>query len=343
MTRTLELFGKYQTGDRCWDKGQPFKVARVLNQSYWSPDRIDDEDEFGREPGWYSTAEIVEDTLTVEELDQIAKEQAEKAAARDDATAKLKAYKEKLAELIEAHEKFAVGLIPAGHFNPSVLQELTREVIGVASKPGSGSDGVTELVVCRDAAGQVKAVMLGVNWRMASELLEKSADKKRIWQWWSPTGYHANSYPGPAVPLEELTAVERDEVARLEAARLEMIRSETVRSLEGSAKSALEERGLIEPDSRRYGPVKTCPVKARGYSLEFGPEFESSVFATADQKRTRKGNHPQLEGITLRVTLGPEAYAKAPRSRKPAPIDTLPTTLKLHNFAEAAVVYERAE
>lgn len=54
----------------------------------------------------------------------------------------------------------------------------------------------------------------------------------RVYQWWRPGAYKADSYPGPGVPVDELTDAEREEVALRTTEKLAVVRADWVRSVQ---------------------------------------------------------------------------------------------------------------
>lgn len=346
LGKVIEMFGKLSVGERCWVDGKPHKVARILGRTYWDSDRIDDLDEFGREPGWYTELVAEPDALTEEESVRIASEEAELAARRDAAEADGHDYRERMAAMKATHSGLIAGLVPADSANLSVLHGLALEVVGRACEPGRGCTGVTELSVYRDASGATRAVTfgcpydLGPSYWIDPALAVESADKTRVWGWWNPEGYHADSYPGPGVAREELTPAERSEVDRLEAARMAAIREKEGRSLWISALGRLVDAGLAAPEGKYLMKEvrKPGPFRAISWWLEFGPEFEGYLADYAAHQRRRKGDYPMVRGLTIRLILPVEAFTK--KGRKPAPAAGLPAIMRLHNFADAAVVYE---
>jgi hypothetical protein len=216
------------------------------------------------------------------------------------------------------------------------LRALRRERRGVSCD--------TELTIYRDPSGAVLAVSCGCpvdygpTYYLLPALASQVEDKRRVWSWWNPNSYHADSYPGPGVPIEELTEGERGEVVTREQARVAMIRQERLGQIESAARMRLEDEGLIELKDKRFGKPKPCPIKAISYAVDPGPNVEAYLIDFARYKREREGDWPTLEGVDIVVQLPPEAWAK--KGRKPAPVDALPRALKLSNYLNAIVRYE---
>lgn len=357
MATTTELFGKYRVGERCWVDGNPHRISAVISQTYWDSDRIDDEDEFGREQGWYTAAEVEPDALTPEEAAEAARLAAEKQAERDAAAADRKKYEADLAAVTAAAKSLIAehGLVPAPDGVTGLLRGTEKADLGYASMPGRGVSHDTAGAVYRDADWSVAGVSLGCpvdfgpRYWVTPALAAAGADKKRVWQWWNPTGYGAKTYPGPGVPVESLSPEERDEVEKLTAAAIAAVVQEETRLADLACRSHVEKLGLLKPDGwllRSWEAERhpLSPSMLRSWEVRYSPEFLEYCDEYYHYLRARTGDRPHVRGVELVVTLAPAAHAKpSPRSKKPVPADAIRTPVRAHNFFELPVTVVKAE
>lgn len=159
-----------------------------------------------------------------EEID--AKEAAEKNAKRTAWQAEQDDYKAKLANLRGQWEALIVGLEKADK-SPS-LSAYTAERVGSVCEPGRGASFVLELTKYTKATGEVVAVAygepcgdMGMSYWVTEDINRAADDRFRTvkWTWWYPQTHGADSYPGPGVPVEELTPEELEIVEGYYAAQ----------------------------------------------------------------------------------------------------------------------------
>jgi hypothetical protein len=148
-----------------------------------------------------------------ERATRIAKNQAEKAEYE----ARAQAFFAKRDSLIETHGLIETKSVPT-------LDGTVEE--SAITPPGKGFSWTVFLRVTRDTDGNVLCVSqsneeTGTSYWATPEIAEKGNSVKRISQWWREKGYGVDSYPGPGIPREELTAPELSEVERLETLKFE--------------------------------------------------------------------------------------------------------------------------
>lgn len=352
--RTQELLGRdYRPGQTFWLGHELMEVVEVFDRIHWTEDRIDDMDEFGREPGWYSTLSLrpIEPTEADGPCPALKDEQ-EWAEKRTRAREEQEAYRAELARISAERDRLiaAQGLIRAEPRGGVLYPEegVTHRQLGHACEPGRGISCVTELTVY-ERDGAVVALSCGCPvdsgpaWWLSPALAAEAARRARVWGDWNPRGFHADSYPGPAVPEEELTAEERAEVARLRAEAVVCRREKEEHTIRIMAERAVRRMGLLPADLEadvysRHVPF-LIPEYLESWEVRFGSEFETYV----QVHMTRGHSEIQAEGVSIVLRLKPEAFLKPlARSKKPAPAERIPSSLKLHNFCTAAIVIERA-
>jgi hypothetical protein len=348
--RSFTGYGKDPAADGAIDQieGRRFLQVAHSRPRYYSRDMLEDFDMFGDEPGYQYQWDGVEVEPTDQEraadlAEARAKEEA--AHAKEEARARAKA---EAAAKAEAQRDFLTATL-AEH--GLVKAEVVGQALRGADREPVGRELGLDLTLCRKDGRVIGAVHTwnpdfyrGSTAYLTPALLREAEAKARIWgDYWTPEGYGADAYPGPGVPEEELTEDERAEVARLEAARLEAFAASERRGLEISARGRLEDEGLVEPEGRRYAAPKARPVKALSWRLEYGPDWAAYLAEHAAQRRSRRGDTVQVRGVRLVVDLPSSAFVKAPRSRKPPIVESLPGRLRLHNFCEVEVEFRGAD
>lgn len=226
--------GQWNKGDR-FQRGGKWYEAGEVRREYWSQGRIDDEDEFGREPGWYSTFEAQEVEPTAQERETVDRDAGEQAAKRDAKAKAISEWKARLASLRSQMDGLIAehGLQEADS-RPTFPEGTTKEEIGGASEPDRGPSGQDYLTKYVGPDGEVLGVSFGPAVDMpprfwVSEGAKRHDDShRRVHQWWNPKQYGPESYPGPGVPRGDLTPDELRQVEGYESAKREFRKSQQV-------------------------------------------------------------------------------------------------------------------
>jgi hypothetical protein len=337
----------------------PKRVVQVAHGAprYYSRDMLEDFDMFGEEPGHQYQWDGVEvEPTEAERAEDQAKADAKADAERQRQEAADRAKAER-AERCRIFDEAVQGLEvctagPVGSTDTGevlVIDDRQRAVkilladgrVGWRRSWQTSDDGRTYWHLPADAvraAALAWAIEVGVTREEAAEWLTKYS------------GCHGAELYTIVAGIDDATAVELEAAsARKAQAELEKRRAAERQSLDRLARMAVEDLGLLEPTdgyrkadwARNAGRRRFTPDMLASWEFRPGDGFED--YCVALEARGYGGDHPALAGAVVVLRLNPAAFQKpSPRSKKPAPVDLMPTEVKLHNFCAATVVTERA-
>lgn len=156
-----------------------------------------------------------------------------------------------------------------------------------------------------------------------AEAEAEAARLHRVYQWWRPTGYRPDSYPGPGVPEAELSEEERAEVARCYAAYFAAIEAEWRRLI------PIEIKPGNWPGARGCEAWEALTALGAEIEIQIDPE-EIRAFSRWYGDDCRRRREERTLTVILRAKLPARAHNKD-GSIKAAVASRLPRNNKTRN------------
>lgn len=203
-------------------------VAAGEGVRWWQAAPDDGGDVVGRSPeGWY-VSHRDKSACDREREARRAARQIEVDRAEAEAAARRTQFEQTRLEAERpAHELIAaLGLLQVPqecNLSGSILPEVYRQTY---SEPGRGASGITDVIVRREGDDAIVTFATGgfATQFASPAVIERGRSTYRVQQWWTEGGHGADSYPGPAVPREQLSDDERSIVERLDANKAAALR-----------------------------------------------------------------------------------------------------------------------
>lgn len=299
-----EVYGQGDEIGRLYKRnGQLYQVVEVGRTTYWSDDRAHDEDEFDKlgQPGWYTQIVAAPVDETPEEISE-----------REEAAAKKRAAVEEKQRVID-DKKAAWETEISGLVKTDAAPESYKKT---GRKFDSGFDVCNEEIELPDGkkGWYVSWIgdMDGSYWLLPAEVaIDAEAEEARlhrVYKWWRPKNYGADSYPGPGVPREELTEEERAEVDRCYAAKYEAVEQSEARGIIGGILGVWD--GVQKTDGCQVIKNLRKAVPGVTFEIQLGDEFKQFARGYADSELYSKERDALRLVVCVRVTLPADSYTK---------------------------------